>query len=53
MPQKLVRHEIERLLKKDRKIAARKLTKVLAEAFDVSIDAMNYRLINLGIQRAG
>lgn len=53
MPQKLVRHEIERLLKKDRKIVDRKLTKVLAEAFDVSVDAMNYRLINLGIQRAG
>jgi Zn-dependent peptidase ImmA (M78 family) len=49
MPRKLVGREVDRVLSKRRTVAAHELAAELARIFDVSPEAMQYRLANLGV----
>lgn len=49
MPREFVAREVERMLEKRRAIDARTLAAQLAKTFEVSPQAMEYRLANLGV----
>lgn len=52
MPEPIVAHRVNELIRADGDIARDDLIAELARAFDVSAEAMGYRLINLGILTA-
>lgn len=49
MPRTFVAREVERVLSKRRNVTAQRLATELASTFDVSAEAMQYRLGNLGV----
>jgi Zn-dependent peptidase ImmA (M78 family) len=49
MPRKFMTQEIERAIGKTRQIAPEQPIVTLADTFQVSQEAMRYRLINLGV----
>lgn len=49
MPRKLVEREVVRTLAKRPSVSPRDLAATLAKSFDVSLEAMQYRLANLGV----
>jgi Zn-dependent peptidase ImmA (M78 family) len=49
MPRKIVEREVVRALSKKRNVSPQDLAVTLAKSFDVSAEAMQYRLANLGV----
>ncbi len=49
MPEALVQHEVDRVLTRDRDITPLQLVGKLANKFQVSTEAMTYRLSNVGV----